>query len=80
MCALNSPMQKVTISLPADLLRFADHQADWLGMSRSQVISKALAQAKLLEEERLVAEGYLFYAEEAKEFSEAVNITWGFYK
>ena len=73
MCALNSQTQKITISLPADLLRFADRQADRLGLSRSQVISKALAQAKVIEEERLAAEGYRFYAREAKEFSEAVS-------
>jgi metal-responsive CopG/Arc/MetJ family transcriptional regulator len=72
MCAQDSQFVQVMISLPADLLRFADYQVERLGISRSQVISEALKQAKLVEEERLAMEGYLFYALEAKEFSKAV--------
>ena len=65
-----SPAQKITISLPADLLAYADAQARRLRTSRSQFISQALAQLKVSEQERLAAEGYGFYADEARDFAE----------
>ncbi len=65
------PVRKVTISLPPSLLEFADRQAERLQISRSESISRALAQAKSAEEERLAAEGYRFYSQEAAEFAEA---------
>jgi len=52
-------------------LEFADRQAAQLRISRSEIISRALAQAKSAEEERLAAEGYRFYAQEAGEFADA---------
>jgi metal-responsive CopG/Arc/MetJ family transcriptional regulator len=64
-------MHKVTISLAPDLLEFADGQAVKKNVSRSQVISQALAVVKEMEEERLAAEGYEFYAQEAIEFASA---------
>lgn len=65
------PVRKVTISLPPSLLEFADRQAERLQISRSEIISHALAQAKAAEEEKLAAEGYRFYSQEAAEFAEA---------
>ena len=62
--------RKITISLPADLLAYADAQAHRLRTSRSQFISQALAQLKASEQERLAAEGYAFYADEARDFGE----------
>lgn len=62
---------KVTISLPRDLLEFADRQAELEDTSRSQLIGRILAQLKAKEEERLAAEGYQFYAQEASEFARA---------
>ena len=64
-------VSKVTISLPPNLLEFADRQAQQLRISRSEIIGRALAQAKAAEEERLAVEGYRFYSQEASEFSEA---------
>jgi metal-responsive CopG/Arc/MetJ family transcriptional regulator len=64
-------IRKVTISLPPNLLEFADRQAEQMRISRSEIISRALAQAKAAEEERLAAEGYRFYSTEASEFAEA---------
>lgn len=64
-------VSKVTISLPRNLLEFADRQAEQLRISRSEIIGRALAQAKAAEEERLAVEGYRFYAQEASEFAEA---------
>lgn len=61
---------KITISVPADLLVYADEQARRTRTSRSQFISQALAQFQANEEERLAAEGYRFYANEASVFSE----------
>jgi metal-responsive CopG/Arc/MetJ family transcriptional regulator len=65
------PAPKITISLPADLLAYADAQAHHLKTSRSQFISQALAQLKVRDQERLAAEGYGFYAVEAVDFAEA---------
>ena len=64
-------IRKVTISLPPHLLEFADRRADQLQISRSEIISRALAQVKAAEEERLAAEGYRFYSQEASEFADA---------
>ena len=66
-----SPAQKITVSLPADLLAYADTEAARLRTSRSQFISQALAQLRAADQERLAAEGYGFYAAEARDFSEA---------
>jgi metal-responsive CopG/Arc/MetJ family transcriptional regulator len=63
--------QKVTISLPHDLLRYADRRAEELGGSRSQFIGQALAELRTREAEALAREGYAFYAGEAEEFAEA---------
>jgi metal-responsive CopG/Arc/MetJ family transcriptional regulator len=63
--------QKVTISLPADVLAYADAQASRKQISRSQVISQALADLKAAEEAALAAEGYRFYAAEVSEFAES---------
>jgi len=62
---------KITISVPLDLVKFADQQAVQLNTSRSQIISQALAEIKAREEARLAAEGYQFYALEASEFAAA---------
>jgi len=61
--------RKVTISLPVNLLDFADRLAVRVRTNRSQVISQALAAVQAQEEERLAAEGYLFYADESAEFA-----------
>ncbi len=63
--------RKITISLPGPLLEYADRRADRARLSRSQVISEALAEAQALEQTRLAAEGYRFYAGEATEFAQA---------
>ena len=63
--------QKVTISLPHDLLRYADRRAGELGGSRSQFIGHALAELRTREAEALAREGYAFYAGEAEEFAAA---------
>jgi len=62
-------MKKVTITLPEELVLYADRRADQSGTSRSQVISRALATLMLTEEEELAAEGYQFYAAEAEAFA-----------
>lgn len=61
--------RKVTVTLPDELVIYADNQAERRGTSRSQVISHALAYLMAAEEERLAAEGYAFYAAEAEEFA-----------
>lgn len=63
--------RKITISLPSDLVEFADYVAHQTQTSRSQVISQALAGVRMLEQTRLAEEGYRFYAAEAADFAEA---------
>jgi len=50
----------------------ADRRASQTQTSRSQVIAAALAGAEAQEHMRLAAEGYRFYADEAREFAEAM--------
>ena len=64
-------VRKITISLPHNLVEFADREAARLSTSRSRVIAQALSEIKAEEEELLAAEGYRFYAQEASEFAEA---------
>lgn len=64
-------MRKVTISLPDDLIEFADQRAQSTGSNRSQVIGWALREVKSRTQAQLAAEGYQFYAQEAGEFAEA---------
>jgi metal-responsive CopG/Arc/MetJ family transcriptional regulator len=71
MSAKATSVRKVTISLPDHLVEFADREAARLAISRSRVIALALSEIKAEEEERLAAEGYRFYAQEADEFARA---------
>ncbi len=64
-------MRKITVSLPQDLVEFADRTAHEADTSRSQVISLALAEAKTRNERRLAEAGYRFYAGESVEFAQA---------
>jgi metal-responsive CopG/Arc/MetJ family transcriptional regulator len=66
-----NPIRKVTVSLPSDLVAFADQRAAQLKSNRSQVITQALAHIKKMEEENLAAEGYQFYGQESEEFATA---------
>jgi hypothetical protein len=67
----NDVLQRVSITMPAELIAFADNQAETLQTSRSQVISMALAAAKESHDEGLAAEGYRFYSAEAAAFAHA---------
>ena len=67
-------IRKVTISLPSNLLAYADRRASQTRRSRSQVIGQALAEAQALEQARLAAEGYRFYAGESSEFASASGL------
>lgn len=71
MPAESTLMRKITISLPNKLVEFADREAARLSISRSRVIAQALSEIKAEEEEKLAAEGYQFYAQEASEFAVA---------
>lgn len=64
-------MRKVTVSLPPELVAFADKRARELHTSRSQIISMALSAVRTSEEAQLAAEGYRFYAQESTEFADA---------
>lgn len=82
---MTSEIRKVSISLPGDLLAYADRRASRLRVSRSQVISQALAEAQDVEQAQLAAEGNRFYATESAEFAaasapavaEAISAGWG---
>lgn len=64
-------MRKITISLPQDLVEFADRVAHQADISRSQVISQALVESQVRNEKRLAEEGYRFFARESAEFAQA---------
>lgn len=67
----STSMRKITITLPQDLVEFADHTAHQAASSRSKVISQALAEARARDERRLAEEGYRFYASESVEFAQS---------
>ena len=67
-------MRRITMSLPDDLIEFADREAARRSISRSRVIARALSEIKA-EEERLAEEGYQFYAQETSRFAEASAAT-----
>jgi metal-responsive CopG/Arc/MetJ family transcriptional regulator len=71
MAAETAPVRKVTISLPVDLVDFADHKAARLNISRSRLVARVLSEMRAAEEEQLAAEGYRFYAQEANEYAKA---------
>jgi metal-responsive CopG/Arc/MetJ family transcriptional regulator len=79
--ATSKTMRKITISLPAELVDFADDHAKVLHTSRSQVIGMALTAVKNQSEAELAADGYRFYAQEASDFAAAsanvVAEVWG---
>jgi metal-responsive CopG/Arc/MetJ family transcriptional regulator len=78
--ALNKTHRQVTISLPEELVEYADQRAKELNTSRSEVISNALSTARTSETEELAAEGYRYYSDEASDFAHvsarAVAETW----
>lgn len=64
-------IRKITISLPDDLVAFADGEAERLRISRSRFIADALARLEAVEADQRAAEGYRYYAAEAEEFAAA---------
>ena len=64
-------LEKVTVSLPRELVRYADSLAAERATSRSAVVSDALAVLRERQESELAREGYAFYAEESAEFAAA---------
>jgi hypothetical protein len=62
--------RKVTVTVPEELLEFADEVAEERGESRSGVFAEALAALRVAERERLLAEGYRFYADVDRELAE----------
>ena len=70
---MSADVRKITISLPGDLVRFADEAAERRRISRSRLIAEAITGMERLEAERAAAEGYRYYAAEAAEFAEATG-------
>ena len=68
------PVRKVTISLPARLVEFADREAARHNTTRSGLIARVLSEVEAAERDRLAAEGYRYYAEEARAFAEASSV------
>lgn len=63
---------KVTISLPLDLLKYADKMAEEQKTNRSQVISECIREIVKKKKEEELKEGYLAMAEEHKKFAALV--------
>jgi metal-responsive CopG/Arc/MetJ family transcriptional regulator len=66
--------RKLTISLPAQLADFVEHESARLDISRSRLIAQALSEIEDTQEEQLAAEGYHFYSQEAIEFTQASQL------
>ncbi len=73
MTTLTPTMRKVTVSIPNELVEFADRKAKKQKRSRSELISLLLADLKAKEEAQLAVEGYQFFAQEAIEFAQATS-------
>jgi metal-responsive CopG/Arc/MetJ family transcriptional regulator len=71
--SVTKTIRKVTISLPQELVDYADDRAKTMNTSRSQVIGMALAAVRDHSVEHLAAEGYRFYAAESSEFADAAS-------
>lgn len=64
-------LRKVTLSLPEDLVGFADEMAQSQGSNRSRVVANLIAEHRARRRDALAREGYSFYAGEAEEFAAA---------
>lgn len=71
MAARAAEIERVTVSLPRRLVRYADLRAAELRMSRSQIIGRALSELEARERDELAREGYAFYAAASEEFAAA---------
>ncbi len=69
--ATKAVFQKVTVSLPRELIEYVDEKASQLGLGRSRLIADVLATWQAREQDELAAEGYRFYAQESSEFAAA---------
>lgn len=68
--------QKITISLPAKLLKIAERLAEERSASRSGVIAELLEKEEERRVQALMAEGYRALGEEnRREAEEALNLT-----
>ena len=68
---MSSQVEKLTISVPRDLIAFADQLAKEMKISRSKVVSSCLreyAQKRFAEQ---MEEGYKAMAEENRKFADA---------
>jgi metal-responsive CopG/Arc/MetJ family transcriptional regulator len=61
--------RKVTVSLPQDLVEYADRLARETSTSRSAVIADLLEWRRARARDALAREGYAFYGDEAEEFA-----------
>lgn len=68
---MKSPrVSKVTISIPKNLLEFADQLAQEQEISRSEVVARLLRRAEKTKIEALMEEGYREMAEENRRLAE----------
>lgn len=63
--------RKITLSLPAELIAFADSKALESKTNRSHLIGEMLRELKERERDALAREGYRFFAQGNAEFAEA---------
>jgi metal-responsive CopG/Arc/MetJ family transcriptional regulator len=63
-------VNKITISLPADLVTLADHIAHEKKTNRSQVISECLKDLAAKRQNAILQEGYLSMSEEHRQAAE----------
>ena len=73
MAVPDAPSRKITVSIPADLVSYADMLASQNGTTRSAIICDLLAERLARERDELAREGYAFYGREAEEFAAATS-------
>ena len=61
--------RKVTLSIPEELIAYADSKAAQMGTNRSRLVSDLLERSRRHETDDLAREGYRFYAKESEEFA-----------
>ena len=72
---MTTQLEKISLSLPSDVVKFADELAKEWNISRSKVVSSCLLDMATKRLHEQMAEGYRVMAEEHRKFaSEATNL------
>jgi metal-responsive CopG/Arc/MetJ family transcriptional regulator len=68
---MGESFRKVTVSLPEELVEYADRLANEQSSSRSAVIADLLEWRRSRAKDALAREGYAFYGDASEDFAES---------